>query len=127
MNRNVTTCFALIVLAASARAQTAARGPVIPDTPAGRLVREWLRAAASGDTALVLDYVRRYEAPNPADTAEVRDIAGQILGFKERSGGFTVKQILHDQPEELILLLQTAHGRGLRLRYGVEQAADGSG
>ena len=127
MNRNVTTCFALIVLATASRAQTAPQEPVIPDTPAGRLVREWLRAARSGDTTLVLDYVRRYEAQNPADTAEVRDIAGQILGFKERSGGFTVKQILHDQPEELILLLQTANGRGLRLRYGVEQASDGSG
>jgi CubicO group peptidase (beta-lactamase class C family) len=127
MNRNVTTCLALIIFAAVARAQTAPQEPVIPDTPAGRLVREWLRAARSGDTVLVLDYVRRYEAQNPADTSAVEDIAGQILGFKERSGGFTVKQILHDQPEELILLLQTAHGRGLRLRYGVEQAADGSG
>ena len=76
MNRHVTTCFALILIAASARAQTAAQGPVIPDTPAGRLVREWLRAAASGDTALVLEYVRRYEAQNPADSNEVREIAG---------------------------------------------------
>ena len=127
MNRHVTTCFALLLLAASARAQTAAQGPVIPDTPAGRLVREWLRAAASGDTALVLDYVRRYEAQNPADSNEVREIAGEILGFRERSGGFTVKQILQDQPEEMVLLLQTVQGRALRLRYGVEQSGDGSG
>ncbi len=77
---------ALLTLAAPAPATAQAQaGPALPETPAGRLVGAWLVAVNSGDSAVVREYVRRYEAEDPADTANLRDVMERILGL-ERGG-----------------------------------------
>jgi D-alanyl-D-alanine carboxypeptidase len=115
----------LMVLAPAARAQSTS-GVTLPDSPAGRLVQAWLQAVNSGDTALVRDYAIRYEAENPADSAQVRDVVEQILGLRERTRGVRLVAILEQQPELIVASLQAADGHRIRLRYVVEQVSDGS-
>jgi len=115
----------LMVLAPSARAQSTSGVP-LPESPAGRLVQAWLRAVNSGDSALVSDYARRYEAENPADTTQVRDVVDQILGFRERTNGVTLVAILEQQPEQIVAVLEARDGQRIRLRYAVERTSDGS-
>ena len=114
-----------MVLSPAARAQAPA-GPTLPDTPAGRLVQAWLQAVNSGDSALVRDYARRYEAENPDDTAQVRDVMEQILGLRERTKGVSLVAIVDQRPEQIVATLRAADGHRLRLRYAVERASDGS-
>mgnify|MGYP001193020356 CR=1 FL=1 len=111
-------------IAACTRAQTPASA--LPDTPAGRMVQAWLRAVNSGDTALVRDYARRYEAASPDDTAQVGDVMAQILEVRRRTRGVTLAAIIEQQPERIIATLLTGDGRRLRLRYEAERGSDGS-
>jgi CubicO group peptidase (beta-lactamase class C family) len=97
----------------------------LPDTPAGRLVRAWIEAVNSGDTALVREYARRYEAENPADTVQVREVMDQLLKLREDTKGVTAVAMVEQQPERLVVSLLTGDGRRLRLRYAVERVGDG--
>jgi CubicO group peptidase (beta-lactamase class C family) len=116
-----------VLLALFCAATTAAaQAPVaIPDSPAGRLYREWLRVANSGDRDAIRDYVIRYEARDPADTAEVRETVETILRIHRTEGALVVSAVLSAEPEALLLALAGANGRRLRMRYEVERQGDG--
>lgn len=125
MRRHLILAGLCLAIAGAACAQQVS-GVALPDTPAGLLLQAWLRAVNSGDTALVRDYARRYEAENPADTTQVNDVMAQILGLGQRSRGVTLAAIVDQQPDRITAALQTGDGRRLRLRYAVERVADGS-
>lgn len=115
--------FAFALAVAVARAAVA-QSVSLPDTPAGRLVQAWIQAVNSGDTALVRDYARRYEAENPTDTGQVRDVMDQLLRLREDTKGVTPVAVVEQQPERLVVALRTGDGRRLRLRYAVERVGD---
>jgi CubicO group peptidase (beta-lactamase class C family) len=121
MIRCVSLCL-LVLLAPVASAQV----PVaIPDSPAGRLYREWLRVTNAGDRDAIRDYVTRYEARDPADTAEVRETVEQILRIHRSEGELRVTSVFAAEPEALTLGLAGANGGRLRMRYEVGRQGDG--
>jgi len=64
----------------------------IPGTPAGEVLRAWLDAFNSGDSALLVAYRRRYE-PDITVSDE--------LGFREQTGGFELLTIERSEPRHL--------------------------
>jgi CubicO group peptidase (beta-lactamase class C family) len=124
MNRYLVASVLGVAITACARAQTP--GTTLPNTPAGVMVQAWLQAVNSGDTVLVREYARRYEAETPADTAQVSEVTAQILGFRQRTRGVTLAAIVEQRPELIVATLRTGDGRRLRLRYEVERGSDGA-
>jgi hypothetical protein len=72
-------------------AQTATTAPV-PDTPVGTVIRVWLDAFASGDTARILDYYRRYQPER---------IPEGTVNFRLGSGGFDILSIERNEPRHI--------------------------
>ena len=75
-----------------AAAPTQPVATAIPKTPAGEVLRAWLDAFNSGDTARVGAYQRRYE---PEITVS------EELGFREQTGGFELLTIERSEPRHL--------------------------
>jgi CubicO group peptidase (beta-lactamase class C family) len=77
--------------AAPAVAQTAfsdAAAPAIPDTPAGKLLAQWLESMNSGDREKILGFQSHLaNAPNPERRLN------SALGLRQRTGGFELRKI----------------------------------
>jgi CubicO group peptidase (beta-lactamase class C family) len=120
------TRYAFLLLLCVGATTSAAQVPVaLPDSPAGRLYREWLRVANSGDRDAIRAYVTRYEAQDPADTADVRETVETILRIHRTEGELRVTNVFAAEPEALTLGLAGANGRRLRMRYEVGRQGDG--
>jgi Peptidase family S41/N-terminal domain of Peptidase_S41 in eukaryotic IRBP len=81
-------------------AQTPASPPVIPDTPASSVLRAWLDAFNSGDTARMRSYYEHYQPDRSLPTE---------VSFRERTGGFDVLSIERSEPRHIEF---TARERG---------------
>jgi retinol-binding protein 3 len=64
----------------------------LPDTPAGAVVRDWLDVFASGDTARILGWYRRYQPER---------IAQGTINYRLASGGFEVLSIERSEPRHI--------------------------
>ena len=83
--------FALALGASSVNAQPDV-SPAIPNTPAAAVLRAWLDAFNSGDSARMGAYYARYQ-PDRVLSAE--------LGFREQTGGFTLVSIERSEPRHI--------------------------
>jgi hypothetical protein len=105
-------CFALAIGSASLRAQTPAP-PVIPNTPAGRVLRAWLDAFNSGDTARMDAYYRQHQPERNAQSE---------LRFRDEVGGFDLLTIERSEPRRLEFTLKERNGP--RTAYGVIEVSN---
>ena len=87
-------CFTVVTVPATAQSPGArpAAQVQIPATPAGNLVRQWLDAFNSGDSARLDAYFRKYQ---PARRA------ADDLRFRGRTGGFDVVSIERSEPRHI--------------------------
>src|ERR1700722_3902384 len=86
--------FVLVLKAASAEV-------MIPDTPAGRTMSAWLEAFNSGDRTRLDDYYKKHDPEKHAD---------DIMGFRERGGGFELVSIEKSEPLRIGFLLEERSG-----------------
>jgi hypothetical protein len=104
------------VLGNAARATAAAQSPPappptapvpIPDTRAGKVLRAWLEAVNSGDSAAIQAYATTYQPQIPPQG---------LLQFRRTTGGVDVVRIFVNQPLHLEFLTKdrgsTTYGRG---------------
>jgi retinol-binding protein 3 len=77
---------------------------VIPDTPAGRTMSAWLEAFNSGDRTRLDDYYKKYDPEKHAD---------DVMGFRDRVGGFELVSIEKSEPLRIVFLLKERNG-GMR-------------
>ncbi|MDB6097440.1 MAG: hypothetical protein JWN58_143 [Gammaproteobacteria bacterium] len=78
--------------------QSAASAEVmIPDTPAGRTMSAWLEAFNSGDRTRLDDYYKKYDPEKHAD---------DIMGFRDRVGGFELVSIEKSEPLRIVFFLK---------------------
>lgn len=78
----------------------------VPETPAGRVLTAWLAAFNSAEPAMM----RTFDESYPGHVPPFR----QLLGFRERTGGFTLLRIEKSEPSSIVALLQEkllGHGR----------------
>lgn len=68
------------VIAPTAPPAPTASGPVVPDTPAGKVLLAWLDVFNSGDDASMKAFAEQYKAP--PQSVEV--------GFRAKTGGFSL-------------------------------------
>lgn len=73
----------------------------IPNTPAGNALQAWLDAFNSGDRSRVEAYLRQYEPAKSAD---------EILGFRERTGGFDLVSIDKSDPLQIAFRVKERGG-----------------
>lgn len=92
---------AMIVCMCAATSHASAPAPVIPDTPAGQVLRAWLDAFNSGDRAKVEAYLAKYKQPHGN--------ADRMLSFRHMTGGFN--------------LIAIDHGDRLHLEFRVQEKA----
>lgn len=76
-------CCAIAIGSAAVHAQTPTT-PAIPNTPAGRVLRAWLDAFNSADSARMDAYARQYQPDRSVQSD---------LGFREHTGGFDLLTI----------------------------------
>jgi retinol-binding protein 3 len=91
LRRARSLCLAAALVAAPLGAQSAGP-PAIPDTPAGRVLRAWLDAFNTGDTARMAAYYRRHQPD--------ADVPSRIT-FRERTGGFDLLTIERSEPRHI--------------------------
>jgi hypothetical protein len=84
-------CVVVVMSASSALAQGGAP-PAIPATPAGDVLRAWLDAYNSADSARLRGYAQRYEPD--ASVAE-------LMMFRGQTGGYDVRTIERSAPRHL--------------------------
>jgi hypothetical protein len=84
------SALALGVLSSALAAQTAA--PTLPNTPAGTVVKAWQDAYASGDTARVTDFYRKYQPDR---------VARGSVAYRTQAGGFDIVSIERAEPRRL--------------------------
>jgi retinol-binding protein 3 len=89
-------CFAAAIganaVGAQAPAARAASAPTIPSTPAGSVLRTWLDAFNSGDSARMDAYYRKFQ-PSVHVQSE--------LPFREQTGGFDLLSIERSEPRHI--------------------------
>jgi hypothetical protein len=73
----------------------------IPGTPAGTALREWLDAFNSGDSARVAQFVNTYGSSLPVDA---------LLGFRRRTGGFSLLSIQRSEPRRIEFFVRERGG-----------------
>jgi retinol-binding protein 3 len=74
---------------------------VIPNTPAGRTMSAWLDAFNSGDRTRLDDYYKKYDPEKRAD---------DVMGFRDRVGGFELVSIEKSEPLRIVFLLKERNG-----------------
>jgi retinol-binding protein 3 len=99
-------CFAVAIGSASLGAQTPT-APTIPDTPAGRVLRAWLDAFNSADTARMDAYIRQYQDLSPH----------VALPFREQTGGFDLLTVERSEPHRVEFTVKER--KGPTTAYGV--------
>ena len=89
-------CVAALLIAAASIG--VAQAPAIPDTPPGRLLRLWLDAFNSGDSAKIGAFARQYQP-------QLRTIDG-TLRLRQTTGGADLVRILDSKPRHIEFLLR---------------------
>lgn len=80
----------------------AAAQPAIPDTPAGKVLAEWLSAFNSGDRTQLEVFQRTYRYNTP----EIQSFPMEpTLNLRRMTGGFTLIRIEQDEPLSITALL----------------------
>ena len=74
-----------------------AQAPAIPNTSAGVVLKAWLDAFNSGDSARMESYYHKYQPD--------QDAAGQ-LRFREQTGGFDLLSIEHSDPTRVLFTVK---------------------
>lgn len=106
---------ALAAQAPASRPTTApAPAPAIPETPAGRVLRGWLDAFNSADTARMSAYYRTH-LPD-------RSLEGE-LRFRQQTGGFELLTIERSAPRQLEFTVKERNGPNTA--YGMLAVSDG--
>lgn len=88
----------LVLMAASAQTET-----TIPKTPSGTVLQAWLEAFNSGDRAKVAAYLSKYEP-------ERTDRLDETMGFRDRTGGFTLIRIEKSDPRSIEAIVKEREG-----------------
>ena len=102
---------ALVAVALGANvlhAQTQAGSPTLPDTPAARVLRAWLDAFNSGDSARVDAYIKQFQPD--------LSVQGQ-LNFKNDVGGFDLVSVERSEPLRIEYVVKER--KGPRTAYGL--------
>src|SRR5579863_8912030 len=73
--------------------------PLIPKTPAGRLLEGWLNAFDSGDRQTLKKFLQAYE---PNRLARLDD----LMAFRAMTGGFDLRKIESSTPTKISALVQ---------------------
>jgi D-alanyl-D-alanine carboxypeptidase len=81
----------------------AGTGPEIPKTGPGEVLQSWLDAFNSGDRAKLSAYLQKYE-PQRLDRID------DTLGFRERTGGFTLIRVEKSEPLLLEAIVKEREG-----------------
>ena len=84
-------CFAAALGSMRLDAQSSA-APAIPDTPAGLVLRAWLDAFNSADSARLAAYIRQHEPDRSVQST---------MRFREQTGGFDLLSIERSEPRRL--------------------------
>lgn len=104
-----------LLLGALVCASLAAQGPQIPDTPAGQVLKAWLNAMNSADSAAIQQYAAKHE-PQGGD-----DHIKMLSGVKEKFGGFELVNFESASPHEAKATLRARKDpRLLIFRFEVE-------
>jgi hypothetical protein len=85
----------------------------ISDTPAGKSLSAWLAAFNNGDRAALDAYYKKYEPSKHAD---------DVLGFRDRVGGFELLSIQKSEPRRIVFLLKERNSD--RQALGLMQVSD---
>ncbi|MDX2149778.1 MAG: serine hydrolase domain-containing protein [Bryobacteraceae bacterium] len=94
---------ALAALSAAAFAQ-----PAIPDTPAGRVMGNWLESFNSGDKEKILAFMSVHEPERKAQVDET-------LGFRKQTGGFQLLRIRKSEPRDIEAIVKEVAGENTAL------------
>ena len=115
MERRTSIAVAVIVLIgfASVGAQTVAP-PSIPNTPAANVMREWLDAFNSADSARVDAYLRKYQPDGNAQG---------LRQFRQQSGGFDLVSIERSDPRHIEFIVKERSGTNTTA-YGIVEVSD---
>lgn len=119
--RGAVAFLSLLLLATPLSAQAAPAE--LPDSPAGTVLRAWLSAVNSADTARIRAYVIRHEAEDPADPRSVQESFSNVQNVSERTHGLTVVDWKQPRPERIEVTVQDAGGRKLAMFMEVTQVA----
>jgi hypothetical protein len=87
----------LAVLCGRTALGQASGAPTIPSTPAGVVLRAWLEAFNSADTARMGTYYRRYQPDLTVESA---------LAFRERTGGYDLLSVERSEPRRVEVILK---------------------
>jgi retinol-binding protein 3 len=102
----------LVALGSGPAGAQAPAAPVIPSTPAGVVLRAWLEAHNSADTARMGAYYRRYQP----------ELAESALASRDRIGAFDLLTIERSEPRQVEVILKERGGA--MTVYGVVGVSD---
>src|SRR5262249_54053366 len=96
MTRRFALVLAIVLSLGAARSTIAAQGAA-PDTPAGRVLKAWLEAFNSADSASMETYYQKYEPGKPSDSQ---------IGFRRQTGGFDLVSIEKSEPSHIEFIVK---------------------
>src|SRR5436305_5417704 len=97
----------LLAACAPARAQTAAKAPSVPDTPAGRRLSEWLRLYNAGDFDAMRAFITASYARPLLEQAPAELRANYNIIASHASGGLKIVAVEKSSDDEIVALAET--------------------
>jgi CubicO group peptidase (beta-lactamase class C family) len=115
--------FLLFIPANCLSAQTTS-SPVIPDTPAGKQLKEWLRVFASGDDAAFMRFISKHYSKTLLAENDAAYRADRAARTYLDTRGFEIRDIEKSTDNQIVVLAQASlTGLWFRLTMKVEAAA----
>ena len=92
-------CAGVVAVPTCVVAQSAAQQGAVapPDTPAGRVLKAWLEAFNSGDSATIAAYLQRYQPDRPTEAE---------MNFRRSTGGFELLSIAKSDPTHVEFMVK---------------------
>jgi CubicO group peptidase (beta-lactamase class C family) len=103
--------------------RTTPAAAMIPDTPAGQRLREWLTAFNTGSRDTLRRSVAQRSAPPPNDTLPVDRIVDRQLGLYRQTQGFALRRIEASTAERITVVVQ-AKLTGAWMSVGMSVSGD---
>lgn len=98
----------------------AAQSPALPDTPAGNLVADYLKAFNTGDERVWREFINTHVAKSALEKVSIEDRMKRYQEIRGALGGFELRRVLEAGQTSIRILALTKRGEEVQVSFELE-------
>jgi CubicO group peptidase (beta-lactamase class C family) len=98
----------------------AAQSPTLPDTPAGKLVADYLQAFNSGDELVWREFINTHVAKSALEKVSIDERMKRYQEIRSNLGGFELRRVVESGHTSIQILAITKRGEEVQVSFELE-------